>query len=102
MRLHAWKLDDDDHVLLLTTHNIVAGARSMQRTCTLRSTSAEQFVADYRRWYGPALKAFEALDEDGRAALAADLAGLARRWDRNHGGSIAIPATYLETIITLR
>ena len=24
------------------------------------------------------------------------------RWDRNHGGSIAIPATYLESILTLR
>jgi len=26
----------------------------------------------------------------------------ARRWDRNHGGSIAIPATYLESALTLR
>ena len=74
----------------------------MERTFTLRSPSPGQFVADYRRWYGPTLKAFEALDEDGRAALAADLASLARRWDRNDGGSIAIPATYLETILTLR
>ena len=62
----------------------------------------EEFTAFFRRWYGPALKAFEVLDDNGRAALAADLADLARRWDRNHGGSIAIPATYLETIITLR
>ena len=78
------------------------GARSVRRTCTLRFTSAEEFVADYRRWYGPTVTAFEALGEDGRAALAADLAGLARRWDRNDGGSIAIPATYLESILTLR
>ena len=42
------------------------------------------------------------LDGNGRAALAADLAHLARHCDRNHGGSIAIPATYLETILTLR
>src|SRR5262245_36901512 len=76
--------------------------RSVQRTFTFRFTSPEMFVADYRRWYGPTIKAFEALDEDGRAALAADLADLARRWDRNHGGSIAIPATYLESILTLR
>ena len=76
--------------------------RSVPRTFTLRFTSPEVFVADYRRWYGPTIKAFEALGEDGRAALAADLAGLARRWDRNHGGSIAIPATYLESILTLR
>jgi SAM-dependent methyltransferase len=79
-----------------------ADARSVRRTCTWRFTSPEEFAAFFRRWYGPALKAFEVLDEDGRAALAADLAHLARRWDRNHGGSIAIPATYLETILTLR
>jgi ubiquinone/menaquinone biosynthesis C-methylase UbiE len=78
-----------------------ADARSVQRTFTWRFTSAEEFPAFFRRWYGPALKAFEVLDEDGRAALAADLAGLARQWNRNHGGSIAIPATYLETILTL-
>src|SRR6516162_4759763 len=78
-----------------------ADARSVQRTCTWRFTSPEEFAGFFRRWYGPALKAFEVLDEDGRAALAADLAQLARHWDRNHGGSIAIPATYLETILTL-
>src|SRR5215470_263764 len=85
----------------------VAGARSARRTCTFRYTSAGEFVSFFRRWYGPAVTAFEALDEPGRAALAADLADLARRWDRNDGasndgGSIAIPATYLESVLTLR
>jgi SAM-dependent methyltransferase len=77
-----------------------ADGRSVQRTCTWRFTSPEEFTAFFRRWYGPALKAFEVLDDNGRAALAADLTQLARRWDRNHGGGIAIPATYLETIMT--
>ena len=81
---------------------MVADARSVQRTCTWRFTSPEEFVWFFRRWYGPALTAFEVLDDNGRAALAADLAQLARHWDRNHGGSIAIPATYLETVLTLR
>ena len=36
------------------------------------------------------------------SSLQRQLTHLARRWDRNHGGSIAIPATYLETILTLR
>jgi len=81
---------------------VSADAESVRRTCTWRFTSPEEFVSFFRRWYGPALKAFEALDEDGRAALAADLARLARDWDLNYGGSIAIPATYLETILTLR
>ena len=73
-----------------------------ERTCTWRFTSAEEFVWFFRRWYGPALQAFEVLDQDGRAALAHDLAQLARHWGRNRGGGIAIPATYLETMLTLR
>jgi ubiquinone/menaquinone biosynthesis C-methylase UbiE len=80
----------------------VADAESVRRTCTWRFTSPEEFVWFFRRWYGPALKAFEALEQDGRAALAHDLAQLARDWGRHHDGGIAIPATYLETIITLR
>ena len=79
-----------------------AETRSVQRTYTWRFTSPEEFVAFFRRWYGPALKAFEALDDNGRGALAADLVQLARHWDQNRGGSIAIPATYLETVLTLR
>ena len=80
----------------------VADAESVQRTCTWRFTSPKEFVWFLRRWYGPALKAFEVLDQDGRAALAHDLAQLAGHWGQSHGGGIAIPATYLETILTLR
>jgi ubiquinone/menaquinone biosynthesis C-methylase UbiE len=80
----------------------VADAESVQRTFTWRFTSPEEFVWFFRRWYGPVLKAFEVLDQDGRAALAHDLAQLARYWGRNDGGGIVIPATYLETILTLR
>jgi SAM-dependent methyltransferase len=76
--------------------------RSVERTCTWRFTSAKNFVEFFRTWYGPTLMAFHALDEAGRFALAEDLADLARRWDRNRGGSIAIPATYLETVFTVR
>lgn len=77
--------------------------RSTQQTCVFRFASPEEFVGFFRRWYGPTFKAFEALDEDGRDDLAADLADLARRWDRHQdGGSVALPSTYLETIISLR
>jgi len=62
----------------------------------------EEFVDFFRRWYGPTLKAFEALDPPGQTALAADLAQLAKDFDRHRdGGSIAFPATYLETVLTL-
>jgi ubiquinone/menaquinone biosynthesis C-methylase UbiE len=77
--------------------------RSVERTCTFRFTSPEEFVAFFRRWYGPTLQAFAALDPVGQASLAHDLAGLARSYDRHRdGGSVAIGSTYLETVFTVR
>ena len=77
--------------------------RSVERTCTFRFTAAEEFVAFFRRWYGPTLQAFAALNDAGQAALAADLAALAHDFDRHRdGASVAIPATYLETVFTVR
>ncbi len=81
----------------------LASIQSEERTCTFRFASAEEFVTFFRRWYGPTLKAFDALDEQGRQALAQDLSDLARQFDRHRdGGSIAIPAAYLESVLTLR
>ena len=57
----------------------------------------------FRRWYGPTLKAFAALDESGQDALEADLVALANRFDRlDADGAIAIPATYIEAIAVKR
>jgi hypothetical protein len=81
----------------------VARSRHELRTYTFRFTSAGEFVAFFRRWYGPALKAFEALDGAGRDLLAADLADLVSRHDRHRdGGSVAIESRYLESVLTLR
>ena len=81
----------------------VADARHERRICTFRFTSASEFVAFFRRWYGPTLKAFGALDEAGRAALADDLTQLVARFDRHgDGGSVAIESEYLESVLTLR
>lgn len=81
----------------------VADARHERRICTFRFTSAQEFVTFFRRWYGPTLKAFGALDEAGRSALAADLATLVARFDRHgDGGSVAIESEYLESVLTLR
>jgi ubiquinone/menaquinone biosynthesis C-methylase UbiE len=77
--------------------------RSQKRFQMFRYRSADDFVDYFRRWYGPTLKAFQALDEDGQTQLFADLAYLARRWDKHgDGGSIAIPGEYLESVITFR
>jgi ubiquinone/menaquinone biosynthesis C-methylase UbiE len=81
----------------------IAEARHERRICTFRFTSASEFVAFFRRWYGPTLKAFGALDEAGCAALADDLTQLVARFDRHgDGGSVAIESEYLESVLTLR
>lgn len=80
----------------------VRDIRSTERVNTFRYRSAEDFVAFFRRWYGPTLAAFSTLDEPAQQELAADLTDLARRHDRHRdGGAVAIPATYLETVIHL-
>lgn len=77
--------------------------QSVDRTCTFRFASAEAFVAFFRRWYGPTLKAFDALGDAERAVLAADLADLARSHDQYRDtGSVAIAARYLESVLTVR
>jgi SAM-dependent methyltransferase len=74
-----------------------------ERTFTFRFGSAEDFVDFFRRWYGPTLKAFAALEGDGRDALEQDLVALARRFDRLGGDdAVAIPATYTEAVAVTR
>ncbi len=79
----------------------VSAISSVERVCTFRFGSPDELVSFFRRWYGPTLKAFDALDADGQRALAADLASVASRWDRNRdGGSLAVPGAYLEAVLT--
>jgi hypothetical protein len=70
-------------------------------TYTFCFRSPEHFVEFFARWCGPTARAFAALDEPGRAALADDIVALVRSYDR-HGedGSVAIPSEYLETVAT--
>ena len=80
-----------------------AESRHERRIFTFRYASASEFIAFFRRWYGPTLKAFGALDEAGRAALADDLTQLVARFDRHgDGGSVAIESEYLESVLKLR
>jgi SAM-dependent methyltransferase len=65
-----------------------------------RFRSAEEFVEVFRRFYGPTLKAFEAVGEAGAKALEDDLVSLVRRFDRNRGGPVAVPAQYAVAVAT--
>jgi ubiquinone/menaquinone biosynthesis C-methylase UbiE len=80
----------------------IASLEVTERTFTWRLTTAEEFVAFFRRWYGPTLKAFAALEGGARDALEHDLVALARRYDRLGDGATAIPATYTEAVAITR
>jgi ubiquinone/menaquinone biosynthesis C-methylase UbiE len=80
----------------------IAEANSTQRVYTFRFGSATDYVAFLRRWYGPTLKAFEALDGTDERKLAADLTALALDHDAHRSGDVAVRSTYLQTVLTLR
>jgi hypothetical protein len=44
------------------------------------------------------LKAFEALDPDGQAALAKDLEELFERWNTSGDATFVVPSDYLEVV----
>jgi len=73
---------------------------SYLRTAIFRFRSAEENVSFFRTYYGPTLRAFDALSAESREGLYRDPVELARRYDRKGGaGPIAIAADYLETVI---
>jgi hypothetical protein len=78
----------------------VSSLRTKRRTYVFRFESPEAFVGFFREHYGPTLKAFEALGDEGAPALEADLVDLVRRHDRIGGGPVAVPADYLEVVAT--
>jgi ubiquinone/menaquinone biosynthesis C-methylase UbiE len=83
--------------------HLFAGASAIAHTArcfTFRYQSAEHWVEVFRAFYGPMRAAFAALDDNGQAALEADLLALLRRADRGGGSGIVVPADYLETVIT--
>jgi SAM-dependent methyltransferase len=92
----------EDHLRTLLGEGI-SSLEVEEHTFTWRFEKAEDFVDFFRRWYGPTLKAFAALDESGQSALEADLVELARRWDRlDADGAIAIPSAYTEAVAIKR
>ena len=77
-----------------------ASVTSYPRTAMFRYRSAEENVEFFRTYYGPTLRAFDALSAYKQEALNHDMIALVHRYDRNSGtGPVAIAADYLETVI---
>ncbi len=73
-----------------------------RRTFAFRYPSPEAYVDYWRRFYGPTMKAFEAVGPSGSAALEADLLELIERFNRADDGTMIVPSGYLEVVIIKR
>ena len=71
-----------------------------RRTFNFRYRSAAHWIDIFRNYYGPTLKAFAALDEDGQARLQADLVALLESLNVGGADSLVVPGEYLEAVIT--
>ena len=80
----------------------LAELRSVPRQLVFRYPSADAYLDEWRRWYGPTQKAFEAVGEAGAAALASDILDLVASHDRAGDGSMVVHSDYLETVIVRR
>ena len=64
-----------------------------------RYRSDDHWIDIFRRYYGPVLKAFEALGPTAQAALTTDLKALIARFNTARDGTMVVPAEYLQIVI---
>jgi ubiquinone/menaquinone biosynthesis C-methylase UbiE len=72
------------------------------RMFIFRYRSAEHFLDMFRDYYGPMLKAFEALGETGSTALAHDIVDLIGQSNRSGDATMVVPGEYVEVVVTKR
>jgi len=75
---------------------------SETRNFNFRYKSPTHFLDTFRTYYGPMLKAFAALDEQGQQALRNDVLDLVSKMNRARDGTMVVPSEYLETVIVKR
>jgi ubiquinone/menaquinone biosynthesis C-methylase UbiE len=64
-----------------------------------RYKSPEHWVQLFRAYYGPVLKAFEAIDPPERKALETDIYALLDEFNVAEDGTLVVPSEYLEAVI---
>lgn len=67
-----------------------------------RFRSPQHFLDMFRDYYGPMLKAFEALDAAGKQGLAGDIIELIGRHNQSGDATMVVPGEYLEVVVTKR
>jgi ubiquinone/menaquinone biosynthesis C-methylase UbiE len=73
---------------------------AQSRNFVFRYKSPQHWVEVFRNYYGPVVKAFEALDTAAAKALGTDIDALLTRFNVATDGTLVIPSEYLEVVIT--
>lgn len=89
-RAHLEELFDTSNVSIAT----------VQRSFVFRYRSPAHWLDVFKRYYGPVLKTFAALEPAAQDALQRDLLALMERFNRAGDGTIVIPSEYLEVVAT--
>jgi ubiquinone/menaquinone biosynthesis C-methylase UbiE len=79
-----------------------AKVETERRHFTFRFRSAEDYFETFKEFYGPLVKAWAALDDEGKQSIHDQLVALATGANRNTGGALTIDSEYLEVIATRR
>jgi ubiquinone/menaquinone biosynthesis C-methylase UbiE len=75
---------------------------AVTKTFNFRYRSDDHWIDIFRSYYGPVLKAYEALDHEARAALTTDLKALIARFNIADDGTMVVPGEYLQAVIVKR
>jgi SAM-dependent methyltransferase len=71
-----------------------------QRHFVFRYPSPRAMFETFRDYYGPTVKAWAALDDQGKASFEEQLVALMTNANRRTDGALAIPSAYVEVVIT--
>jgi ubiquinone/menaquinone biosynthesis C-methylase UbiE len=76
-----------------------ASIKVAQRNFVFRYRSPEHWLEIFKKYYGPVLKTFAALEPPAQAALREDLLALINQFNRAGDGTVVVPGEYLEVVI---
>ena len=91
----------DERIARERFHDGIADLKITRRVASLDFPFNEaETVEHYRKYFGPTLKSFEALDPAGRVAFRQDLEALWKRCNRASDGTVRVESEFLEIIAT--
>jgi ubiquinone/menaquinone biosynthesis C-methylase UbiE len=73
-----------------------------QKDFVFRYRSAAHWIEIFRTYYGPVLRAFEALPPASQNTLEEEITALIGRFNRASDGTMVVPSCYLEAVIVKR